>query len=137
MTNKINESRLTTYRTKQNATPMEIAVAALEDKKGLDIKTIELKDAYTDALVIVTGGSAPHVQALADNVELYMRKAGMVIESVEGTPNNQWVLVDTGDVVVHIFANEMREHYNIEKLYAHDFDEEDTSDDDSSDLTGS
>lgn len=137
MTDKIVESRLTTYSKVQNATPKEIAVAALDSKKADDIQIIELQNSYTDALVVATGSSNTHVQTLADAVQEWLHKAGHVVDSVEGMPNNQWVIVDAGDVVAHIFTPEIREHYNIEKLYAHNFDEDTSEDESGDDLTGS
>lgn len=110
---------------KQHIAPTDVAVYALEDKKGVEIKTIQLKNSYTDTLVVATGNSSAHVQTLANHVEEYFRKAHITVEGIEGMPNNQWVIVDAGDVVVHIFTEEMRDHYRIEKLYAHDFDDDD------------
>lgn len=104
--------------------PVMVALAAVEDLKGQDIITLELTNAYTDHLVVATGTSERHVQSIADRVVEYFHKAGLVVDNIEGTPNNQWVIVDAGDVVVHVFTQETRELYNIEKLYAHDFEEE-------------
>lgn len=94
--------------------------------KAQNVKKISLKDrgSYTDALLIATGTSTTHVQAIADRVVEYLGKSGNVIDSVEGSPNNQWVIIDAGDVVVHVFLEEVRALYNIEKLYLHHFDDE-------------
>ena len=99
---------------------------ALEDMKARDIKEISLKDrnTYTDNILIATGTSNTHVQSTAERVIEYLGKSGHIIDSVEGTPNNQWVIVDAGDVVVHIFTEETRELYNIEKLYVHHIKED-------------
>ncbi len=109
-----------------------MCVSALEDLKAQNIKTISLKDqgTYTDNLLVATGTSSTHVQSLADRVVEYLTKSGLFVDSVEGTPNNQWVIVDAGDVVVHIFQEEQRKLYNIEKLYMHDFDDFDDGDED-------
>lgn len=95
--------------------------------KAQDIKCISLKErnTYTDNLLIVTGTSGKHVQSIADRLIEYLEKSGCIVDGLEGTPNNQWVIVDVGDIVVHIFQEEQRELYNIEKLYIHDFDMED------------
>lgn len=107
--------------------PLMVCRCALEDMKARDIKEISLKgrDTYTDALIIATGTSQTHVQATAERVVEYLGKSGHVIDSIEGTPNNQWVIVDAGDVVVHIFTQETRDLYNIEKLYMHHLNEDD------------
>lgn len=136
MTYKNTHGHTTKSFKKQEVAPTDVAVYALEDKKGVNIKTINLKNSYADALVIATGNSTAHVQSLAENVELYLRKAHLTIEGIEGIPSNQWVVVDAGDIVVHIFTEEMRDHYNLEKLYVHDFDSDD-DDDEKGVLTGS
>ena len=99
--------------------------------KALDVKVISLEDrgTYTDNLIVATGTSSTHVQSIADRIAEYLTKSGHVIDSIEGTPNNQWVIVDAGDVVVHIFQEEYRKLYNIEKLYVHDFDFDDNDED--------
>lgn len=102
-----------------------VAIAAIEDIKGQDITVLELTNAYTDHIVVATGTSERHVQSTADRVVEYFHKAGLVVDNLEGTQNNQWVIVDAGDVVIHVFTKETRELYNIEKLYAHDFDDDD------------
>lgn len=98
--------------------------------KARDIKTISLDggSTYTDNLLIATGTSGTHVQSIADRLIEYLEKAGHLVDGLEGTPNNQWVIVDAGDVVIHIFQEEPRKLYNIEKLYVHDFDMEDFDD---------
>ena len=137
MTDKTTERRPTTYLKTPQGAPKEIAVAALESKKGDEIKIIPLTNSYADHLVIATGSSNTHVQTLADAVQEWLNKAGHVVDHVEGMPNNQWVIVDAGTVVAHIFTPEMREHYNIEKLYVHNFDEADEGKTNDGDLTGS
>ena len=96
-----------------------IAVCALEDLKGQDIVTLPLTNSYADHLIVATGTSSTHIQALADRVEEYLQKAGHAVESIEGIPG-EWAIVDAGDVVVHIFTAEKRDVYRIEKLHLHD-----------------
>ena len=107
--------------------PLLVCESALEDMKAQDVKVISLKDrgTYTDNLIVATGTSSTHVQSIADRIVEYLTKSGHIVDSIEGTPNNQWVIVDAGDVVVHVFQEEQRKLYNIEKLYVHDFDFED------------
>ena len=138
-TRKQTYTKSSSCLTKRAEDSLMVAKQALDDKKGLDIKEVSLAagSAYTDHLIIATGTSERHVQSLADTVVEYLHKAGHVVDSVEGTPNNQWVLVDAGDIVVHIFVAEMRELYNLEKLYSHDFDDGDDDDTITPDLTGS
>ncbi|MFT7144367.1 MAG: ribosome-associated protein [Alphaproteobacteria bacterium] len=98
--------------------------------KAQDIKVISLikRKTYTDNLIVATGTSNTHVQAIADRVAEYLVKSGHIIDSMEGSPNNQWVIVDAGDVVVHVFNEATRTLYNLEKLYI-DFDDDDFDDD--------
>lgn len=109
----------------------QIAVKALEDKKGLDVKIINLESSsgLADALVIATGTSETHVGTLADNVELELSKAGLDVLGTEGSPANQWVLVDAVDVIIHVFLPDTRKLYNLEKMWGHDFNDFDGDDD--------
>lgn len=110
--------------------PLLVCKSAFEDMKARDVKCISLtgRNTYTDNLLVATGTSGTHVQSIADRVVEYLEKSGHIIDGLEGTPNNQWVIVDAGDVVVHIFQEEQRQLYNIEKLYVHDFDDDDGND---------
>ena len=97
-------------------------VNGLQEKKGKDIVSLDLRKidtAVTDFFVLCTGDSNTHVNALAGSVEEEVRKA---IKDkpwhIEGTSNGEWVLLDYVNVVVHIFQDEVREHYNIEGLWA-------------------
>ena len=114
-----NESNLT-YSNSAKVKASDVAISALEDKKASDIVSINLQgNSYTDSLVIATGSSERSVQALADNVQEFLHKAGFVAV-VEGTPHNNWVVIDAGETVVHIFIKATRELYNLEKLYSLD-----------------
>ena len=128
-TSKQVEMKKRTKGKTTNVDSLLVCKSALEDIKAQNIKEISLvgKGAYTDNLLIATGTSSSHVQSIADKVCTYLSKAGLVIDGIEGTPNNQWVIVDAGDIVVHVFLEETRELYNIEKLYMHDFDDDDDS----------
>tara|TARA_R110000868_G_scaffold218576_2_gene469140 strand:- start:69762 stop:70157 length:396 start_codon:yes stop_codon:yes gene_type:complete len=113
------------FRQKSAKDPLLVCKSALEDMKARDVKVVSLekRKTYTDNLIIATGTSNTHVQAIADRVAEYLIKSGHIIDGIEGSPNNQWVIVDAGDVVVHIFNEETRKLYNIEKLYI-DFDDD-------------
>ena len=97
----------------------KIAVKALSSKKGLDIKLIEINDvsSIADYFVIATGTSSTQVKALADVVEYEMDKAGITVSHIEGHRNNSWILLDYVDIIVHVFSEEAREYYDLERLW--------------------
>jgi ribosome-associated protein len=78
------------------------------------------KSAIADAMIIASGRSQRHVSALADHVERKLRASGVKKLRVEGLPNADWVLIDAGDVIVHIFRPEVREFYNLERIWSSD-----------------
>ena len=95
-----------------------IAIAALEKKAvGLEILDVAGKVDYADFLVIMTGRSDRHAQALAQGIEDELRKKNVRPVAVEGLPNGSWVLMDFGDVVVHIFHEDVRGYYDLESLW--------------------
>jgi ribosome-associated protein len=95
-----------------------IAVAALEKKAvNLEILDVAGKVDYADFLVIMTGRSDRQVQALASGIEEALRKKGKRALAIEGLPHASWVLMDFGDVVVHVFQEESRSLYDIEGLW--------------------
>lgn len=100
----------------------ELAVTALEDIKGIDIKVLDVvsKSSVTDIMVFASGNTARQVKALANSVADKAKKAGMPALGIEGDDSNEWVLVDLGDVVVHIMQPAIREFYNLEKLWGED-----------------
>jgi ribosome-associated protein len=71
-----------------------------------------------DAMVVASGRSARHVAALADHVARKLKEAGVQQVRVEGLPNADWVLIDAGDLIVHIFRPEVREFYNLERIWS-------------------
>jgi ribosome-associated protein len=93
---------------------------SLDENKAEEITALDLKEkcSFTDFMVVASGRSARHVASLADHVVDDLRKAGGTIMSVEGKDTGDWVLIDAGDVVVHIFRPEIRQFYNIEKMWA-------------------
>jgi ribosome-associated protein len=99
-------------------TAVAIAIAALDKKAvGLQILDVAGRVDYADFLVIMTGRSDRHAQALAQGIEEAMRSKGMRPVAVEGLPHGSWVLMDFGDVVVHVFMHESRELYDIDGLW--------------------
>lgn len=92
----------------------------LENKKGIDVSSVDLSGAanVADCFVISSGTSVPHVKALCDEVEEKLSEKGIDPLRVEGYRSASWVLIDYGDVVVHIFTAEARSFYNLDKLWA-------------------
>ena len=97
-------------------------LARLDDDKAQDIVLIDLKDkgSFADAIIIASGRSQRHVGALADHLARAIKDAGHGRVPVEGLPSCDWVLIDAGDVIVHIFRPEVRSFYNIEKIWSVD-----------------
>jgi ribosome-associated protein len=97
-----------------------LAIATqLAAKKGLDIEIFDLSEisSFTDFFVICTGTSNRHVKTLADETLETARQHGERSLGVEGDPPGRWILVDLGDVVVHLFESEAREFYALERLW--------------------
>jgi ribosome-associated protein len=96
-----------------------VVLSSLEDDKAEDILAIDIrgKSSFADMLIVASGRSARHVGALADHVTRKLKDAGVKDVRVEGLPHCDWVLVDAGDVVVHLFRPEVRAFYNIEKIW--------------------
>ncbi|GIK81212.1 MAG: ribosome silencing factor [Pseudorhodoplanes sp.] len=99
---------------------LRIVLASLDDLKAEDIITIDLtgKTTIADRMVVASGRSNRHVGSLADNVVEHLKKSGLKDIRVEGQPHCDWVLIDAGDVLVHVFRPEVRAFYNIEKMWA-------------------
>lgn len=97
----------------------KIVVSALEDIKGKDIEVINTTKLTSlfDRIIIASGDSNRQVKSLARNVQDKVREAGAEIVSVEGEDNGEWVLVDLGDIVVHVMQPTVRHYYNLEELW--------------------
>jgi len=97
----------------------KLVVQALEDKKGEDIKVIDIREVsvLADYFIIANGSNISQVQALSDNVSEVLGKAGVHSKQVEGYDNANWILVDFGDVIVHIFDSENRFFYDLERIW--------------------
>jgi ribosome-associated protein len=95
-------------------------LARLDDMKAEDTVTIDLtgKSTIADAMVVTTGRSNRHVGAVAEHVLEDLAKAGVPGLRVEGMPHCDWVLIDAGDIIVHVFQAEVRAFYSLEKMWA-------------------
>jgi ribosome-associated protein len=98
---------------------LNMVLSRLDDMKAEDTVTIDLrgKSAFTDFMVITTGRVNRHVGAIAESVAKGLKESGIASPHIEGLPNCDWVLIDSGDVIVHIFRPEVREFYNLERLW--------------------
>lgn len=97
-----------------------IVLAALDELKGGDVKSLDVRDQTTiaDTLILVSGTSQRHVKALADRVIERTGEAGIKPLGVEGERGADWFLVDLGDVIVHVMSRDKRDFYNLEKLWS-------------------
>lgn len=97
----------------------KLAYEALEDKKGLDMKIIDIRDVscIADYFVIASGTNVNQVQAMVDNVEEKLGRAGFEPKQIEGSRNSTWILMDYGDLIVHVFDEENRLFYDLERIW--------------------
>jgi ribosome-associated protein len=102
---------------------IDVVLQSLEDAKAEETVAIDItgKSSLADHMVVTSGRSNRHVSAVADQVVKALRDNGFGKPRIEGLPHADWVLVDGGDVIVHIFRPEVREFYNIEKMWQADF----------------
>ena len=103
-------------------TPKEMALTAakaLDEKKGLEISAVEITDltSLADYFVFATGSSSTQINALCGAVEKAMDEQGVPVLRREGYRDGTWVLLDYGDIVVHVFSKEAREFYSLERLW--------------------
>ena len=91
----------------------------LNDNKAINVSSIDLKNksSVADYMIIASGTSARHVSALADQVTKKLKTRGYTIFSIQGKSDSNWVLVDAGDVIIHLFRPEVREFYNLENMW--------------------
>ena len=104
-----------------NAENEAVAIAkALADKKAEDVKVYDVRgiSGLTDFYVVATGAAAPHLKALAGEIDAVSRERGTGKGRVSGEPESGWIVVDKIDVVVHVFSPEARAYYALEKLWA-------------------
>jgi ribosome-associated protein len=95
------------------------AVRAAEDRKAIDLRVLDIREIsiIADYFIICTGRSTPQVQAIADNIREELEKEGKIAAHVEGYREGTWVLLDFGDVIIHIFQDAERQFYNLERLW--------------------
>ena len=100
----------------------DLILARLDDDKAQDVVFIDLKgkSPVADGLIVASGRSHRHVGAMADHLLRALKDAGYGKVRVEGLPHCDWVLIDTGDVIIHLFRPEVRTFYNIEKIWSVD-----------------
>ena len=98
----------------------DLILTRLDDDKAQDVVFIDLKGKapVADGLIVASGRSQRHVGAMADHLLRALKEAGLGRCRVEGMPNADWVLIDAGDVIVHLFRPEVRSFYNIEKIWS-------------------
>jgi ribosome-associated protein len=98
----------------------QLVIDALEDLKAEDISVLDVseKTTITDWIVIATGSSSRHVNSIANNVIVEAKKADHSPLGVEGENDGEWVLVDLGDVIVHVMQQQVREYYDMESLWS-------------------
>lgn len=98
----------------------DLVILALQDMKGVEVRALDVRGStpLTDFMVIASGNSDRHVKALASSVLDKAREAGVKPMGVEGEQEGEWVLVDLRDVVVHVMRPQVRDFYNLEKLWS-------------------
>ncbi len=98
---------------------LNMILSRLDDMKAEETVTIDLrgKSAFSDYMIVTSGRANRHVGAIAENVAKGLKETGIKNIHIEGLPNCDWVLIDSGDVIVHIFRPEVREFYNLERLW--------------------
>lgn len=103
----------------QSAEMARLAIAALEDKKAEDIKVIDISEVsvIADYFIIAGGTNRSQIQALSDNVDEKLTKAGFPVKQIEGYDTANWILMDFQDVIVHIFDKENRLLYDLERIW--------------------
>lgn len=96
-----------------------LAIQALEDKKAEDIKVIDISEVsvIADYFIIANGTNRSQIQAMSDNVEETLGRAGYPLKQIEGYQNANWVLLDFNDVIIHIFDKENRLFYDLERIW--------------------
>jgi ribosome-associated protein len=98
---------------------VECIQTSLEDDKALDVVTIDLvgKTSIADRMIVASGGSARLVNAMTEHIVEKLKSFG-VLPKTEGRAQSDWVLIDAGDIIIHLFRPEVRAFYNIEKIWA-------------------
>lgn len=102
--------------------PVSIAIEAAEDKKAQDVKVMNIssRSSFADFFILATGLNKVHSRAVADNIEDALAEIGVLPFSKQGYQQGEWILLDYLDFVVHIFVQEVRDFYQLERLWAND-----------------
>lgn len=97
------------------------AVRAAEAKKAVDLRVLDLREvtSFTDYFIICTGTNPRQIQAITDEIQLRLKQLGEQAISTEGYEHAEWVLIDYGDYIVHVFSEKAREFYDLERLWRH------------------
>lgn len=100
----------------------KLAISALEDLKAEDVLVLDVKDktTVTDWIIVASGSSSRHVKSIANNVLTVAKEAGASPLGCEGQEEGEWILVDLGDVIVHVMQKQVREFYDLESLWSVD-----------------
>lgn len=117
----LGECLISTYEELTTVTALQNAIiASLEDDKAEQIAVVDLKGktSFADAMIIADGRSNRHVSSMADSLSKALKEQGFIALSIEGLESCDWVLIDAGDIVVHLFKPGVRELYNLEKMWA-------------------
>jgi ribosome-associated protein len=98
---------------------LNMILSRLDDMKAEGTVTIDLrgKSVFSDYMIVTSGRANRHVGAIAESVAKGLKETGIKSVHIEGLPNCDWVLIDSGDVIVHVFRPEVREFYNLERLW--------------------
>ena len=98
---------------------LELIVKTLDSKKAEDIKVIKIKElsVLADYFVIADGTSSTQTRALADEVEFRLKEAGLAPNQIQGNNGSNWIVLDYGDIIVHVFSRDQRDFYNLERLW--------------------
>jgi ribosome-associated protein len=117
---KARSAATSVTRSPTTATLHRRVLAALDELKANDIREIDVRGrtSIADLLIIASGTSSRHVKAIADEVVKFAKRAGMLPLGVEGEDSAEWVLVDLGDIIVHVMLPRVREFYGLERLWA-------------------
>jgi ribosome-associated protein len=95
------------------------AVKAADAKQAKEIRVLDLRDisSFADFFVICSGSNSRQIQAIADEIQMRLKKLGEHANSIEGYPNAEWVLMDYGDYLIHVFSEKARAYYDLERLW--------------------
>ena len=101
---------------------VDLVLKNLDDSKAEDVTSINLvgKTSIADVMVVASGRSDRHVGAIADHLVQTMKEGGYETPKIEGMPQCDWVLIDAGDIIIHVFKPEVRQFYNLEKIWGTD-----------------